>query len=238
MAGIVRGRRSAPPYDVHLGLLDLFDRCGRIDAAVGELLLRGIDGRLRVRRNRSGVGREQRGVGKLLDAVEVVRAALEVTVLEGLDDLEHGVRERLERARDDAIALRRLVGVDADRHLPLLASRVDRAETAVTRHLEDDVRAAGDLVERDLLALRLVDERLRIRVHELHGRIGVDDALLEARDPVVDRRDLLAADGRDALALRQLRREDAREVAGFLGRIHHPEGVWLLARLRLRTRFS
>ena len=58
----------------------------------------------------------------------------------------------------------RLVGVDADpAHVLLLRGR-EGAEAALARDLEDHVGAAGDLVERELLALRLVDEVLRVGV--------------------------------------------------------------------------
>ena len=55
-----------------------------------------------------------------------------------------------------------LVGVDADGLDVLLLGRVERAEAALARDREDDLRALVDLVERDLLALRLVDEVLRV----------------------------------------------------------------------------
>ena len=56
-----------------------------------------------------------------------------------------------------------LVGVDADAPDALLLRGVERAEPAASRDLEDDDRAARDLVQRDLLALRLVREVLRVR---------------------------------------------------------------------------
>ena len=57
-----------------------------------------------------------------------------------------------------------LVGVDADALHALLLGRVERAEAALAGDLEDDLRALRDLVERELLALRLVDEVLRVAV--------------------------------------------------------------------------
>ena len=66
-----------------------------------------------------------------------------------------------------------LVGVDADALQVLALSRVQRAEAAAARDLEDDLRALGDLVERDLLALRLVGEALRVAVQGLDGRVGL-----------------------------------------------------------------
>ena len=52
-------------------------------------------------------------------------------------------------------------------HGLLLARRVERAEPAAARHLEDDPGAAGDLVERELLALRLVVPVGRVAVEHL-----------------------------------------------------------------------
>ena len=53
-----------------------------------------------------------------------------------------------------------LVGVDADPPHALGLRGVERAEAAATGDLEDDVGAGRDLVERDLLALRLGAEVL------------------------------------------------------------------------------
>ena len=55
-----------------------------------------------------------------------------------------------------------LVGVDADALDVLLLGGVERAEAALARDREDDLRALADLVERDLLALRLIDEVLGV----------------------------------------------------------------------------
>ena len=92
----------------------------------------------------------------------------------------------------------------------LLLSRVERAEAAAAGHLEDDLRAPRDLVERDLLALRLVDEVLRVPVKRLDLGIGLLGARLEAGDIVVHRRDLLAADGGDHLGVVVLRPQRRR----------------------------
>ena len=141
--------------------------------------------------------------------------------------------EGLERARDHAVALRRLVGVDADRGHALLAGRVDRAEAAVACDLEDDVRALRDLVERDLLALGRVVEVVRVRVQELDVRLRRLHRRLEAGDPVVDRRDLDAADRGHGAALRRQRGDDAGEVPRLLSGKDHAEGVVDCARLGL-----
>ena len=71
-----------------------------------------------------------------------------------------------------------------------------------------------DLVQRDLLALVLVDEVLRVAVQRLDARLGLLRAVLVAGDERVDRRDLEAADRADHAAVFETRRRrDAREAA-------------------------
>ena len=60
-----------------------------------------------------------------------------------------------------------LVGVDADPLHALLLGRVERAEAALAGDGEHDLRALGDLVERELLALVLRDELLRVAEEHL-----------------------------------------------------------------------
>ena len=99
----------------------------------------------------------------------------------------------------DVLAEVRLVGVDADPAHVLLLRGGEGAEAALARDLEDHVRAAGDLVERELLALRLVDEVLRVGVQGRDPRVRRLRARLVARDVAVDGRDLEPADGADHL---------------------------------------
>ena len=109
----------------------------------------------------------------------------------------------LQRARQDARAEVGLVGVDADAPDVLLLRRVEGAEAAAAGDLEDDVGALGDLVQRDLLALRLVGEvTASSRSSTLIARVGRLGASLVAGDVAVDRRDLLAADAELDCALR------------------------------------
>ncbi len=103
-----------------------------------------------------------------------------------------------------------LVGVDADAPDALLLRRVERAEAAAARDLEDDDRARGDLVERDLLALRLVLEVLRVAVERLHARERGLRARLVAGDVAVDRRLLLPADATRRVRRRAPSRRDPR----------------------------
>src|SRR4051795_7911535 len=190
-------------------------RVGRRDLAVLDLVLDRLDP--------VGVLLARRADLADADAVVVdvghdVGAALVAVVLHGLDRVVDRDVDLLQRARDDLRAQVGLVGVDADRLNALLLRRVDRAEAAGPRDLEDDLRALRDLVERDLLALVLRGEALRVAVERLDGRIGLLRARLEARDVVVDRRDLLAADARQraTVVLGVQRGQVADEVAGLL----------------------
>src|SRR4051812_5753437 len=203
-------------------------RVGRCDLAALDLVLDRLDlvGVLLARR------------ADLADAdavvVEVrdgVRPALVRIVLDRLDRVEDRHVDLLQRARDDLRAEVGLVGVDADRLHALLLRRVDRAEAAGARDLEDDLRALGDLVERDLLALVLRREALRVAVKRRDAGVGLLRARLEARDVVVDRRDLLAADARKraAVVLGVQRGQVADEVAGLLLLERQPDDVLRLA---------
>ena len=142
-----------------------------------------------------------------------VLAGLEAAVLDLLGGDEHGVLDLLERRGHHVIAQIALVGVDADALHALLLGGVERAEAALAGHGEDDLGALGDLVERDLLALRLVDEVLRIAVQDLDVGVRLRGTGLVARDVGVDRRDLLAADRRDDLVAALVLRVQARHVA-------------------------
>src|SRR4051812_7965997 len=154
----------------------------------------------------------------VLEVGDRVGAALERAVLHRLDGVEDRHVDLLERARQHLRAEVGLVRVDADALDALLLRGVERPESALAGDVEDDLRALGDLVERDLLALRLVDEVLRVAVERLDAGVGLLRARLVAGDVVVDRRDLLAADRADhaAVVLRVEAGEVADEVPGLL----------------------
>src|SRR5690242_14910260 len=132
----------------------------------------------------------------VLDVEHLVGAALERAVLRRLDGIEDRDVDLLRRARHDLRAEERLIVVDADRLDLLLLGGVDRAEAALAGGGEDDLRALVDLVQRQLLALRLVDEVLRVAAEHLHVGVRGLRARLVARDVVVHGGHLLAADDR------------------------------------------
>src|SRR5437764_2698614 len=94
----------------------------------------------------------------VLHAVDLVEAALEAgrIRLVGGDRLVDRQRDVLQGARQDVLAEEALVGVHADAPRALLLGRVEAAETTGAGRLEDDAGSALDLVQRGLLALRLV----------------------------------------------------------------------------------
>ena len=139
-----------------------------------------------------------------------------------LDRLVDGDVDLLRGARHHVRAEVALVGVDADAEDTALLRRREDAETALAGDLEDGTGAVGDHVQRLLLALRLVDEVLRVGVRHRHLRAGPLRARVVARDEAIDRRDLEAADGTELrLALERLRDDLLRgqepdQVAGLL----------------------
>ena len=70
-----------------------------------------------------------------------VGAARELAVLDLLDRVEHRDVDLLDRRGQDVGAEVGLVGVDADALHALLLGRVERAEAALARDLEDDARS-------------------------------------------------------------------------------------------------
>src|SRR6266540_3011107 len=124
-------------------------------------------------------------------------AAFELSVDDALDREEHRGIDALHRTRQDVRAQERLVGVHPDSPDALLLRRVEGAEPTTAGNLEDHAGALFDLVQRDLLALRLVGEVLGVAVQELDPGIGGLCTRLIAGDEAVDRRLLLPADRAD-----------------------------------------
>src|SRR5215208_5115273 len=92
----------------------------------------------------------------LREAERDVATTLPRPVLHALDHAEDAFVDLLLRARQHVRTEERLVRVDADPPHVLLARGVERAEPAAAGDLEHDLRALLDLVQRELLALRLV----------------------------------------------------------------------------------
>src|SRR5215204_3090896 len=158
----------------------------------------------------------------VLEVEDRVGAALELPVHHRFGGQEHRLVDALDGAREDVLAETRLVAIDADPPLVALLRRVERAEAAPAGHLEDDLRALRDLVERDLLALVLRDEVLRVADQDL----GRGDALPRpgpiSSDEDVHRRQLDPTDRADhllaALLLGHERSETADHVAVLVRR--------------------
>src|SRR5919197_3937834 len=193
------------------------DRRRRLDLAGDDLRLQLVDLRQPGLRDLGLLADLAEGDALVLQVEDEVLAALvALAVLGSLDREEDALVHPLHGAREDEVAEERLVDVDADPPAPRLLGRIQRAEAARARDVEHDLRAGIDLVLRDALALRLVDEVLR--VPDLHGRPG--NALLctglVTGEERVDRRDLDAADDADVLLplpRRDVRREAADQVA-------------------------
>src|SRR5919106_1394796 len=168
------------------------------------------------------------GDAVVLQVEEQVGAALVRPPLGGENrGLDRDV-DPLDGARQDVAAEELLVVVDADAPDALLLRRVERTEAAAACDLEHDLGAAVDLRERELLALRLVDEVLR----EVDQRPRAPDAALRARpvrgDEDVHRRERDAAHGADhvsAVTLRHLGREAPDHVAVLVRRERQSEDV-------------
>src|SRR6266851_3664278 len=104
----------------------------------------------------------------VLDVEHLVEARLEFgrVLLELLRCQEDRLRDVLEGTRQHLRTELQLVGIDADPPEPLGLRLIERAEPAAAGGREDDLRLLADLVERDLLALRLVAEGRIVRVAE------------------------------------------------------------------------
>src|SRR5256886_11661868 len=159
----------------------------------------------------------------VLDVEHLVEARLEVgrALLELLRRQVDRLRDVLEGARQHLRAEVQLVGVDADPPEPLRLGLVESTESAAAGDGEDDLRLLADLVERDLLALRLVaegrivciaedDRRLRVRL--LHS----GSVAAEVAD---DRRHRVRADRTGDVRTGLLLEAEARHVADEVARL-------------------
>src|SRR3954447_16265288 len=253
LATMSGGKRLVMPRSSSTGVPEPRVRSGVADATASVLLddrgrldLAGLDlgsdhGELRLDRRRH-LGVDALDARTVLGQAEhAVGAALELALLQARDRQEHGLVDALHGRGQHLRPNAGLVGVDADAPDLLLARGVERGQTALAGDLEDHVAALGDLRLGQALALVLGHEVVRVAVQELDARIGGLGPRLEARDVVVDRRDLEAADrrhhvlrvqpGETALLLQQaghvpdevpgvlLTEQQALDVLGLLDRL-------------------
>src|SRR6266508_1357557 len=200
MTGNPKGRDRARP-------LEPFEYLGRrrLDLARGDHLLDLLDPRDDICTVGLGQLLAELAVANaaVLDAVVLVVATPESrgVRLVGLDRLEDGPVDKLRSARQNVPPEIALVGVDADAPNALLLGSVEPAEPTLAGGLEHDAGAARDLVQRRLLALRLVGEGRVVRVVDEHGhlRIRLLRAGRVAGEEADDRVNLAGAHGADDL---------------------------------------
>ena len=164
----------------------------------------------------------------LVETEDRIPATLEGAILRGLRREEHGAVDALEPTREHVRPEERLICVDADAPDLLLLRREQRSEPTQARDLEDSLRPVRDLIQRELLALRLIFPVLRVPPLDLHPGGGRCRSRLVAGDEAVDRRLLGArhrADEIPAGALCLQRGEVADEVADLLLPEEKPLGV-------------
>src|SRR5512133_3228388 len=162
---------------------------------------------------------------------EVAAALVPLATLRSLDCEEDPGVHPLHSAREDVVAEVRLVDVDADAPASGLLGRVQSTEAARTGHGEDHLRASVDLVLGDALALRLIDEVLRVADPDRCPRDALERPCLVAGEERVYRRDLEAAHRTDVLATSPrsyFRRKAADEVAVLLGGVRQAFDVRVL----------
>src|SRR4029079_7478707 len=192
----------------------------RLDLAGDDLRLEGVEPRLVGGRHlRADLAQ---GDAAVLQVERDVPAADQRAVLGRLDgEIDPSVHP-LDRAGQDVRAEVRLVDVDAVAPDLLLLRRLERAQATGAGDREDDVRARGDLILRDRLALVLLGEGLRVADQHPRARDAFPRAGLVPGDERVDRRDLDARGRADdvlrAVLLRHQRGQAPDQVAVLLGR--------------------
>src|ERR671922_2022441 len=219
--GDPKGAGRARPLRTDL----LFLAGRRLDPAAGDqrldpVRLAGVLGPLGPREPRAQLAEADTAV---LDAEDLVAPAGEAARvrLERADRLVDGDVDLLRRARQDVPAEERLVGVDPDAPDPALLRGGETAEAALTGDHERDLRAALDLVERRLLALRLVGKGWVVRVVDEHrdASVRAPGARLVAGNELHDRGDAVRAHGRDHVPTGLVPDDEARDVADEIARL-------------------
>src|SRR5262249_4838317 len=127
--------------------------------------------------------------------------SLEAAVVDALDGIESGRVDTLDRAGDNRLRGGALVGVNADAVDTLRLRRRQDAEATATGHLEEHIRASGDLRIGFVGALCGIGEVVRIGNEDLRGRILHLHGPLEASDVVIDGWNLHATDRTDLMRL-------------------------------------
>src|SRR6266545_1479174 len=216
-------RARRPALFVETLCLVLPDRRRRLDLAGDDLRLQRVDLLQPGLRELGPLAELPEADAAVLQVEDEVAAAdVPLAGLRSLDGEEDADVHPLHGAREDVAAEERLVDVDADTPAAALLRRVERTEAARPRDVEHDLRARLDLVLGDALALRLVEEVLRVADLDycaLHALLG---AGLVTREKRVDRRDLDAADDADVLLARtrrNVRGETADQIAVLLRRV-------------------
>src|SRR3954467_3164898 len=196
-----------------------------LDGAVDDLLLRLVQLGLDVVDEATAGGEADTALGEGVDLVAGQRLA----VVDGLDEvvdadvdvLDHRGQDRvlvLGQARDVVLAR-----VHADGPGALDAGDgLDRAVAGGAGRGVDHVDAVVELAGRGFLALVGAGEAGGVRAVgqvlgvDLHLRVGVVDALREARLELLDQRDIHTADEADVVLLGLQRRGDTGEVGALL----------------------
>src|SRR5256885_1538446 len=159
----------------------------------------------------------------VLDVEHLVEARLEAgrVLLELLRCQVDRLRDVLEGARQHLRAEVQLVGVDADPPESLRLRLIERAEAAAAGSREDDLRLLADLVERDLLALRLVAEGRIIRVAEDDRglRVRLLDTGSVAAEVADDRRHRVRADRAGDVGTGLLLENEPRQISDEIARL-------------------
>src|SRR5437660_662551 len=135
--------------------------------------------------------------GAVIGDAEGQGSALELAVDDVLDRRVGGHVHLLEGAGDDRWVGVLLVRVDADAVNARLARRLQHAEAAAARNLEQDVGLSGYLAAGDVLALGRVGEIVRVPDQDLDRRVFHGCRPLVAGDVVIDRRDADPTDRAD-----------------------------------------